>query len=76
MKTCVLVAVALLIAVLSLPELLLAQAGLPDPQAIASQNLRGYNHMFIAYFIAWALILGWVISIAKRLGKVEKALKG
>ncbi len=57
------------------PTGLLAQGGLADPQAIASQNLRGYNHMFIAYFIAWAIILGWVVSIARRLGRVEEALK-
>jgi CcmD family protein len=56
------------------PDAALAQTGLPDPEAIAGQNLRGYTHMFIAYAIAWALILGWVISIARRLGRVEKAL--
>ena len=58
-----------------LPELSQAQGGLPDPNALASQNLEGYNYMFIAYFIAWALILGWVVSIARRLGRVESALK-
>jgi membrane-bound metal-dependent hydrolase YbcI (DUF457 family) len=57
------------------PDLALAQSGLPDPAAIAGQNLRGYTHMFIAYALAWALILGWVISIARRLGRVEAALK-
>jgi len=57
-----------------LPQLVWAQGGLADPQAIASQNLRGYTHMFIAYFIAWAIIFGWIFSIARRLGKVEKAL--
>ena len=67
------VAVALLLALL--PELAQAQSGLPDPNVLASQNLRGYTHMFIAYFIAWGLILGWVVSIARRLGRVEKALK-
>ncbi|MGD2121935.1 MAG: CcmD family protein [Gemmatimonadota bacterium] len=59
----------------AIPSLLQAQSGLPDAEAIAGQNLRGYTHMFIAYFIAWALILGWVISIARRLGRMEKALK-
>ena len=58
-----------------LPDVLHAQSGLPDPGAIAGQNLRGYTHMFIAYAIAWALVLGWVVSIARRLGRVEKALK-
>jgi CcmD family protein len=58
-----------------LPSLLQAQSGLPDAETIAGQNLRGYTHMFIAYFIAWALILGWVISIARRLRRMEKALQ-
>ena len=66
------VVVILLVALM--PEGGLAQEGLPDPAAIAGQNLRGYTHMFIAYFIAWCLILGWAVSIARRLGKVEKAL--
>lgn len=57
------------------PGLVEAQSGLPDPNVLASQSLRGYTHMFIAYFIAWAMILGWVVSIARRLGRVEKALK-
>jgi CcmD family protein len=42
--------------------------------ALASQNLRGYTHMFIAYAIAWLLVVGWVISIARRLGRIEKTL--
>ena len=60
---------------LLLPDLCLSQTGLPDARALASQNLRGYTHMFIAYVIAWAVILGWAVSIARRLGKLEKALK-
>lgn len=58
-----------------LPEMGAAQSGLPDPDALAGQNLSGYTHMFIAYFIAWGLILGWIVSIARRLGRVEQALK-
>lgn len=58
-----------------LPEGLLAVNAVQESSALASQDLRGYTHMFIAYFIAWALILGWVVSIAQRLGRVEKALK-
>ena len=57
-----------------LPALAQAQTGLPDPSVIAGQNLRGYTHMFIAYFICWAMVLGWVVSIARRLGRIEKAL--
>jgi len=59
-----------------LPEAALAQQpGLPDPRALASQSLRGYNHMFAAYALAWLFMAGWVISIARRLARLEKALK-
>ena len=75
MSNLIRVVLVLLLLAAVLPEMGHAQAGLPDPGAIASQNLRGYTHMFIAYFIAWSLILGWVVSIARRLGRVEKALK-
>jgi CcmD family protein len=57
------------------PVAVLAQSGLPDPQALAGQSLRGYTHVFVAYVIAWALIAGWVISIARRLARLERALK-
>ena len=60
--------------VLLLPEVGFSQ-GMGDASAIANQSLRGYTHMFIAYAIAWALVVGWVVSIARRLGRVEKALK-
>ncbi len=69
-----LVLVALLALLLGAPGWAAAQAGLADPQVLAGQSLRGYTHMFVAYFIAWVLVLGWVVSIARRLGRVEKAL--
>jgi len=65
---------SLMVLLALLPEGAMAQGGMADPQAIAGQNLRGYTHMFIAYFIAWAIVLGWVVSIFRRLGRVEKAL--
>ena len=74
MKIRTLLILASVAALVCIPELAHAQGGLADPEAIASQNLRGYTHMFIAYAIAWALVLGWVISIARRLARVEKAL--
>jgi CcmD family protein len=70
----ILLALTVAILLAFLPELVQAQEGLPNPDALANQNLRGYTHMFIAYFIAWSLILGWVISIARRLGRIEKTL--
>jgi hypothetical protein len=49
--------------------------GMDAAGTLASQSLRGYTHMFIAYALAWLLVMGWVISIARRLGRIEKALK-
>jgi CcmD family protein len=70
-----LVILASMAVLMLVPELVQAQGGLADPEAIAGQNLRGYTHMFIAYAIAWAMVFGWVISIARRLGRVERALE-
>ena len=51
---------------------LLAQ-DLPGSQ-MAQQSLRPYWHVFIAYAIAIALVLAWVMSIGKRLREVEERL--
>lgn len=67
-RTCLLVAAILAI---SSPELLAQGTDL------ASQTLgRAYWHVFAAYAIGWIMVLGWVISIARRLVSVERALKG
>ena len=75
MNRIALVILALALGAVFFPQGVLAQSGLPDPDAIAGQNLRGYTHMFIAYAIAWILVLGWVISIARRLGQVQRSLE-
>jgi CcmD family protein len=50
----------------------LGQAG----GGLGSQTLgRSYWFLFLAYAIAWALVLGWVVSIARRLARVEKELE-
>lgn len=55
------------------PDLVEAQ-GMPQGSGLEGQTLRGHTHVFIAYAIAWLLVLGWVVSIARRLGRVENAL--
>lgn len=42
---------------------------------LAQQSLRPYWHVFIAYAIAIVLVLGWVVSISRRLKDVEERLK-
>ena len=48
-----------------------AQAG----TALGQQTLgRPYWHVFAAYAIVWLFVLGWVISIVRRLRRVEDRL--
>lgn len=49
-----------------------AQAG---SAALGTQSLRPYAHVFIAYALAWLLVIGWTWSIARRLGRVERRLE-
>ncbi|MDT8342553.1 MAG: hypothetical protein RQ751_13665 [Longimicrobiales bacterium] len=54
------------------PAPLAAQA-----EALGRQTLgRPYWHVFLSYAIGWALILGWVVSVARRLAHVERRLQG
>ena len=53
-----------------------SQTSLPDPNALAGQNLTGYTHMFLAYAIAWVLVFGWIVSIGRRMGGVQRELEG
>lgn len=58
--------------------LLLATGGGAELAAqtdLAAQSLRPYWHVFLAYAVGWVLILGWVISIARRLARIERRLE-
>ena len=48
-------------------------SGLP-PSTMGAQSLRPYWHVFIAYAIAIVMVLGWVVSIGRRLKNVEQKL--
>jgi hypothetical protein len=37
---------------------------------------RPYWHVFLAYAITLFLVLGWIVSIARRLRRVENRLQG
>lgn len=60
--------------------LLLTALALLPPDALAQTDLaaqrlgRGYWHVFIAYAIAWVLILVWMVTILRRLARVEQKL--
>ena len=41
---------------------------------LASQSLRPYWHVFIAYAIVILVVLGWVISIGRRLKDIQERI--
>jgi CcmD family protein len=53
---------------------LAAQQALPGT-TLAEQSLRPYRFVFIAYAIAWALVFGWVISVARRASGLARRLE-
>ena len=40
-------------------------------EVLAQQSLRPYWYVFIAYALAWLLLMGWVFSIGRRIRKLE-----
>lgn len=50
--------------------------GLLEAQAPAgARQMRDFWHVFAAFGIAWLLVFGWAVSIARRLARVEEKLK-
>lgn len=43
--------------------------------SLGSQTMRPYAHVFWAYGLAWALVLGWIISLGRRWSRVEHELE-
>lgn len=43
---------------------------------LGAQRLgRPYLFVFLAYAVGWALILGWIVSIARRLRSLERRIE-
>ncbi len=40
-------------------------------EAFAQQSLRPYWYVFIAYSLAWLLLVGWMLSIGRRMRGLE-----
>lgn len=51
-----------------------AEAAQASGSAAGVGGLRAYWHVFIAYTVVIVLVLGWVISIGKRLKDVQERL--
>jgi positive regulator of sigma E activity len=66
----------LLLALVLLLPLVGAAAAQTDASALGAQNLRAYWHVFVGYVLAWLLIFGWLVSIARRLTRIERSLGG
>lgn len=64
----------LLVAVVALGLLLLTSpAGAQElSERVARGSLRPYWHVFIAYAVGWVLVLGWIVSIARRIARLEQ----
>ena len=50
-------------------------AAQPAPAALDPSTRRAYRHVFIAFGVAWALMLGYVIMLDRRYAVVERALE-
>ena len=42
-------------------------------EVLAQQSLRPYWYVFIAYALAWLLLVGWMFSIGRRMRGLEDA---
>lgn len=49
-------------------------AGQAGADALASQSLRPYWYVFIAYAAVWLVVMAWIVSIARRMGKLESKI--
>lgn len=63
-----------ILAVAAVP--LLAQEGAIPGSGLAGQSLRPYRFVFYAYAIAWLLVLGWIVAVARRMARLERRLGG
>lgn len=57
------------------PELLWAQGQGAQTSPEGARQMRDFWHVFVAYGLAWLLVFGWAVSIARRLRRVEERLE-
>jgi CcmD family protein len=51
-----------------------AEAAAQAASAPGSAQMRHFWHVFAAYALAWGFIFGWVVTIVRRLRKLEERL--
>ncbi|HSW30888.1 MAG TPA: CcmD family protein [Longimicrobiales bacterium] len=42
---------------------------------LSGLSLRPYQFVFLAYALAWLLVLGWVVAVARRMARLERRLE-
>jgi len=52
-----------------------ASNGLPASYG-PPRTLRAYWHVFAAFAITWALVFGYVLSLGRRFGRLEREIDG
>lgn len=50
-------------------------AAQPSGLPARPQTLRPYWHVFIAFTLAWLLLFGYVVTLARKLGRIERDLQ-
>ena len=53
-----------------------AASAAPFRYAAPPRTLRAYWHLFIAFAVAWVLLFGYVIVLARRFRRLEEQLGG
>lgn len=66
---------AVLLTLVSGLPALAQQSTLQGAAGLGSQSLRPYHFLFFAYALAWILVLGWVISIGRRISRLSERLE-
>jgi CcmD family protein len=61
---------------LLVPGALEAQGQTAPATDAAARQMRHFWHVFAAYAVAWVLVFGWTVSIARRMRRVEARLSG
>jgi CcmD family protein len=49
-----------------------AQSGSALPSYTPPRTLRAYAHVFVAFAVAWVLLFGYVVFIARKFRRVEE----
>jgi len=65
---------ALAPAIMLVAFLLLAPVDALAQATAEARQMRHFWHVFAAYAIAWILLFGWLVSILKRIKRVEERL--